>query len=221
MLSENLNFPGVKVTNLMIKLYGMPLSNYYNMIKCVLIEKGMAFEEVLVKPNQEADYLSKSPMGKVPCIETEQGFLSETTVIINYIDALGEGPSFYPADPFERAKVEELIHNMELYIELPARRLYGDVFFGRPASDELKAEVREQLQKGFASLHRLAKFDPFIAGSELTYADFFFRFAVGLATIVSKKACGWDTYGEFDKVRQLLELMGERESVKRALADQA
>ena len=114
----------------MIKLYGMPLSNYYNMIKCVLIEKGMEFEEVLVKPNQEVEYLSKSPMGKVPCIETSQGFLSETAVILNYLDALGEGPSFYPADAFERAKVEELIHGMELYIELQARRLYGEVFFG-------------------------------------------------------------------------------------------
>ena len=53
-----------------IKLYGMPLSNYYNIVKAVLIEKGILFEEVLVKPNQEAEYLAKSPMGKVPCIET-------------------------------------------------------------------------------------------------------------------------------------------------------
>lgn len=204
----------------MIKLYGMPLSNYYNMIKCVLIEKGMDFEEVVVKPNQEADFLAKSPMGKVPCIETDQGFLSETAVIINYIDALGEGPSFYPADRFQRAKVEELIHSMELYIELPARRLYGEVFFGRPASEELKAEVKAQLEKGFAALYRIAKFDPYVAGGELSYADFFFRFAVSLATIVASKACGWDAYGELDEVRNLLELMGERDSVKRALADQ-
>ncbi len=205
----------------MIKLYGMPLSNYYNMIKCVLLEKGMEFEEVLVKPNQEADYLAKSPMGKVPCIETEQGFLSETAVIINYLDALGQGPSFYPNDPYQRAKVEELIHGMELYIEHPARRLYGDVFFGRPASDELKAEVREQLEKGFAALYRLAKFDPYVAGNSLSYADFFFRFAVGLATVVAKKACGWDAFGEFAEVKTLLALMGERDSVQRALADQA
>ena len=30
----------------MIKLYGAPLSNYYNMIKVALIEKGLSFEEV-------------------------------------------------------------------------------------------------------------------------------------------------------------------------------
>jgi glutathione S-transferase len=204
----------------MIKLYGMPLSNYYNMIKCVLIEKGMEFEEVLVKPNQEVEYLSKSPMGKVPCIETSQGFLSETAVILNYLDALGEGPSFYPADAFERAKVEELIHGMELYIELQARRLYGEVFFGRPASEELKAEVKKQLEKGFAWLDRLAKFDPYLAGPELSYADFFFRFAVGLATVVTRKGCEWDLYSEHENVRNLLQLMDSRDSVKRAVADQ-
>lgn len=49
----------------MIKLYGMPLSNYYNTIKLCLLEKGIDFEEVANPPNQESDYLSKSPMGKV------------------------------------------------------------------------------------------------------------------------------------------------------------
>ena len=30
----------------MLKLYGFPLSNYYNMVKIALIEKGVDFEEV-------------------------------------------------------------------------------------------------------------------------------------------------------------------------------
>lgn len=48
----------------MIKLYGFPISNYYNMVKMTLLEKGMAFEEVMVRPSQEADYLSCSPTGE-------------------------------------------------------------------------------------------------------------------------------------------------------------
>ena len=66
----------------MIKLHGMPLSNYYNVVKCVMLEKEVPFEEVAVKPNQESDYLLKSPMGKVPCMETAAGFLTETSVSI-------------------------------------------------------------------------------------------------------------------------------------------
>ncbi len=203
-----------------LKLYGMPLSNYYNMVKTILIEKGMDFEEVLVQPNQEEGYLTQSPMGKVPCLETEQGFLTETAVIINYLDALDQGPSFYPADPYARAKVEELIHYMELYIELPARRLYGEVFFGWEPNETLREEVRGQLEKGFAALARIAKYEPYIAGPEITYADFFFCFSINLATIVTKRALRWDAYKEIPELRPLLELMNERDSVKRAEADQ-
>lgn len=203
-----------------IKLYGFPISNYYNMVKAILLEKGMEFEEVLVKPNQDSEYLVKSPMGKVPALETDQGFLTETGVMIDYLDSLGEGASFYPEDPFQKAKVQEIIRYLELYIELPARRLYGDVFFGRPASDELKAEVRPQLEKGFAALAKIAKYEPYIAGSGISYADFYFRFSFNLATLVCKKALNWDAQGEYPAAKELMSLMDQRASIQKVLADQ-
>jgi glutathione S-transferase len=198
----------------------MPLSNYYNMVKAILLEKGMQFEEVLVTPNQEDDYLTKSPMGKVPCLETEQGFLTETGVMLDYLDALGQGPSFYPEDVFAKAKVQELMRYLELYIELPGRRLYGDVFFGRPVSDEEKAAVKPILEKGFAALQKIARFDPYITGTELTYADFYFLFAMAPVTGVCKKTWGWDVREEIPAIKKLNALLGERESVKRVQADQ-
>jgi len=203
-----------------LKLYGMPLSNYYNIVKAVMIEQQLEFEEVLVKPSQENTYLDKSPMGKVPCLETEQGFLTETAVILNYLDSLGKQPSFYPGDSFARAKVEELIHYLEIYLELPARRLYGEVFFGAPADPVLRQEVRKQLEKGFAALDRIAKYEPYLAGPEITYADFFFRFTVGLVTIVAGKALDWDAFNEMPEIKALLARMDERESIQRCLADQ-
>lgn len=204
----------------MLKLYGFPVSNYYNMVKMTLLEKGMAFEEVDVKPSQDAGYLSTSPMGKVPCLETDQGFLTETEVIIDYLHDLGQGPSFYPADPFEKAKVRELIRYLELYIELPARRLYGDVFFGRPATDSQKESVRKDLEKGFAALRKLARYSPYIAGSEITYADFYFYFSVSLATRVTKKALNWDVFNTEPGIKDLMDLLAQRESVKTVMADQ-
>jgi len=199
----------------------MPYSNYYNMVKTVLLEKGMAFAEIDVRPNQEQEYLRKSPMGKVPCIETEDGFLSETGVIIDYLDALGEGPSFYPQDPFARAKVQEMMRHLELYIELPARRLYGEVFFSRPASGSEKQAVKVLLERGFAALGKLAQYDPWLCGKHITYADFYFRFSVGLATIVCRKALDWDAYREVPNIKPLMALLDARDSIKQVLADQA
>jgi glutathione S-transferase len=210
----------MKGTCVTIKLYGMPLSNYYNMVKTVLLEKGMDFEEVLVLPNQESDYLQKSPMGKVPAMETEQGFLTETGVMIDYLDALGEGASFYPADPYAKAKVQEMIRYLELYVELPARRLYGEVFFGRPATEELKKEVRPQLEKGFASFNRLAKFSPYLCGEEISYADFYYRFSMNLAMTACKRALDWDVAAEMPRNNELIALIDQRASIQRVLEDQ-
>ena len=51
----------------MLKLHGFPSSNYYNIPKLALLEKGIEFEEVLcfVGAGEEykPDYLNKSPMG--------------------------------------------------------------------------------------------------------------------------------------------------------------
>jgi glutathione S-transferase len=204
-----------------IKLYGFPISNYYNVVKAVMIEKGMGFEEVLVKPNQEADFLGQSPMGKVPCMETQQGFLTETGVMLDYLDSLGEGPSLFPVDPFAKAKVQEIIRYLELYIELPARRLYKEAFFGGTVSDEVKAEVKPALEKGFAALAKIAKFSPYIAGDEMTYADFYFRFGLHPATAACKKIYGWDAFSDVPNIKGLMKLMDERDSVQRTLADQS
>jgi len=36
----------------MLKLYGFSVSNYYNMVKLALLEKGLAFEEVPFLPGK-------------------------------------------------------------------------------------------------------------------------------------------------------------------------
>lgn len=93
----------------MTKLHGFAVSNYYNMVKFALLEKGAKFEEVAAMPSQENDYKAESPMGKVPCLETDKGFLSETNVILEYIEASHASPALLPADAFAAAKVREVM----------------------------------------------------------------------------------------------------------------
>jgi|TARA_Y100000310_G_scaffold277758_2_gene295760 glutathione S-transferase len=204
----------------MLKLYGFPLSNYFNMVKIILIEKGVDYEFISTMPSQESDYLSKSPMGKVPCIETDDGFLSETNVIMEYLEDSGEGPSLFPSDPFEKASVRELMKEMELYIELPARTCYPETFFGGKVSDEVKETAKANLQRGMDCLKRNAKFSPYVAGDELTYADFFFMYSVNLANSVAKRLWHMDLLAELPEAQALMQQLGERESAKQIAADQ-
>ena len=80
----------------MIKLHGICLSNYYNMAKLSLEEKGLDYEEVEAPPSQESGYKAKSPMGKTPFIETSEGFISESTAILGYLEAFKPTPALLP-----------------------------------------------------------------------------------------------------------------------------
>ena len=204
----------------MLKLYGFAVSNYFNMVKIALIEKGVEFEIVETTPSQESDYLGKSPMGKVPCLETPEGFLSETSVILEYIEDSQAGPSFYPADPFEKAKVRELMKELEIYIELPARTCFAEAFFGGSVTDEVKAKAKADLAKGVACLKRNGKFSPFVAGETLTYADFMFMYSLNLAGAAAKRVLDTNLLEDFPEARELMATLNARDSAKQVAADQ-
>jgi glutathione S-transferase len=159
----------------MITLYGLPISNYYNKVKLVLLEKGIPFtEERVGTGSSDEAVLAATPLGKIPFIrDSEAGGqpLCESQVIVDYLEARWPAPPLVPADPFAAAKVRELATFMDLHVELVARELYGQAFFGRTASDEAKARVQPQLVRHLAAFKRLAKFAPYAAGDTFTLAD--------------------------------------------------
>jgi glutathione S-transferase len=58
----------------MLKLCGFRISNYHNKVRLVLLEKGIEHEEdASCTPKQSEEYLARSPMGKVPFLEVEDG----------------------------------------------------------------------------------------------------------------------------------------------------
>ncbi|MGV2289406.1 glutathione S-transferase [Trinickia sp. YCB016] len=155
----------------MIQLHGFALSNYYNKVKFVLLEHGIAFEEVFVIPSQDEAVLAHSPLGKVPFIRTEEGDLCESEVIIEYLAQRHPDKPIFPADPFKAAKARELVTFVDLHLELVARELYKEAFFGGTVTDVTKARAEKRLVHGMAGFKRLAKFSPYLAGDEFTIAD--------------------------------------------------
>lgn len=199
----------------MIKLYGFAISNYYNMVKLALLEKGLAFEEVQQMPSQEAAYKAKSPMGKVPCIETPEGFLSETSVIIEYLEELKPTPSLFPVHDFARAKVRELLRCIELYVELPARRHYPQIFFGAPRNETAAEEAKPVLERGVAALRQLCSFRPFVAGEAFGAADIYAYYTFGLANAVTKALYTWDIVQAVPGLGATLAMIGARGTTKK------
>lgn len=176
----------------MLTLCGFAVSNYYNKVKLALLEKGVPFEEREVYPGTSPELLADSPLGKIPYMEIEDGVLSESQVIMDYIEARYPQPALVPADPFAAAKVRELVTFLELHIELVARELYGEAFFGGKMPDEYKERIGAKLKKNVAGFAQLAKFSPYVAGDSFTMADCAAIFHLRLASAASAKVLGED-----------------------------
>ena len=156
----------------MLVLCGSPISNYYNKVKLALLEKGVQFTEEMVKTgSKEESVLEATPLAKIPFIRTQHGTMCESQAILDYIEARYPVPQLMPADPWQAAKVRELITFIDLHLELVARELYPKAFFGGELSEANAARIRKLLQRNIVGFRRLAKFSPYVAGANFTQAD--------------------------------------------------
>lgn len=177
----------------MITLCGSTVSNYYNKVKLALLEKGIPFTEEKVNTGRtDDDVLSATPLGKIPFIRTPQGALCESQVILDYLEATHPTPALIPADPWQAAKVRELVTFIDTYLELTARQLYPKAFFGGELSEGNAARIRGQLEKQIAAFKRLAKFTPYVAGDSFTLADCAAWASLPLVSMATKAVYGED-----------------------------
>ncbi len=206
----------------MLRLHVFAFSNYHFVVKVVLLENEIEFKEVTAYPPADDAYRSKNATGKFPCLETEDGsFLGETKVILNYLEEAYPQQPLLPAEPLARARVRELMEVIDLYLELPARRLYPQVFSSvGKVSEEVKDTVRPLLTQGIEGLNALARFDPYIAGPELSLADFSAAFHFPPVSIASKAVYGEDVLKVLPEARRHRELMSQRAAVQRVQAEQ-
>lgn len=131
-------------------LYGAILSPFVRKVRATLALKGVdyAIDPVVPFGVSEA-YRRKSPLGKIPCWEEEDGFvLPDSSAICAYLERVRPEPALYPADPklYGRALWYEEYADTKM-----AETVGGGIFFervvkarflGQPADE---AKVRETL----------------------------------------------------------------------------
>ena len=204
----------------MITLCGFAVSNYYNIVKQVLLEKEIAFqEEHVTTGSKDAAVLADSPLAKVPFIRTPQGGLCESAVILDYLEAQYPAHPLLPSDAFAAAKVRELITFINLHLELVARELYGQAFFGGTVTEAVQASVRKRLEKNIAAFKRLAKFAPYVAGDSFTLADCVAFSNLPLVGMATRAVLGEDLLiASGVDYKPYVKLLGERPSSQAVIA---
>ena len=206
----------------MITLCGFGVSNYYNKLKLILLEKDIAFRERLVYPWQREAFAESSPLGKIPFIETEEGALSESQAILEYLEDRHPDRPLYPTEVFARSKCRELIQHLELNSEWVVRRLYKEAFFGGQVSEETKLEAKVRLSLGLGAVARLAQFSPYILGPSFSAAD-----CVAYVHFIMIRQATVTIYGEdmleriLPQAAAYLTMMEARPHIRSVMADRA
>lgn len=110
-----------------MKLYYHPLSTYSQKVLIALYEKGLDFDgEVvhLMNPEARDKFREVYPIGKVPCLQLEDGhIIPESSIILEYLDTLAE-PTLIKGNADETRKIRFKDRMFDLYLNDPVGTLF-------------------------------------------------------------------------------------------------
>jgi glutathione S-transferase len=204
----------------MLTLHGFAYSNYFNIVKHALMLKGIPFQENTVYPGS-SELMAVNPIGKVPALTLESGEnLSESSVLLDYLEEAYPDVPLYPSDAEARARVRQLMKVSELYLDLPARRLLPAVLGDAVIDQAVKDEVRATFDRAVRSLNALASFSPYVAGDTLSLADVFLRYTLAIPQMVAPSQLDWDVMAAVEGLADWAALMADSDISRKVDADQ-
>jgi glutathione S-transferase len=161
----------------MIKFYYLSGSPFAWRVWLALEHKAIPYQKIDLSFSdgdlRTPEYLSVSPRGKVPAIVHENECFIESSVILEYLDEkFTESQNvLFPSEPLARARVRQLINEVDLYLDLVSRKLMNAVFFTRRENWEpLRiVEASNRVSEELATINR--RYDLFFS-EQLTAADF-------------------------------------------------
>ncbi|CAA0081371.1 Stringent starvation protein A [Zhongshania aliphaticivorans] len=118
-----------------MELYNLPHSPYAARVRMLIYERDLAVD--LCDPPGgmgSEEYRSLTVMGKVPVLKHGDRYLSESTAIMEYLEALYPDGKLTPEDAWQRSQQSAMIRYVDLYF---AQALF-------PLFQQMKASPRDQ-----------------------------------------------------------------------------
>ena len=106
-----------------MELFYFPVSPFSHKVQLALAVKGIECELTpvrLYKPEERAKYRETYPLGKLPLLKDRGVLIPESSFIVEYLDAEGEGPSLIPSDPKGSRDVRLKDRLVDCYISAPS-----------------------------------------------------------------------------------------------------
>ena len=145
----------------MLTLYDAGRCPYCARVRIVLAEKSIPYETVEIDLGDRPAWLyAKNPLGKVPVLEEDGGFvLPESQVIMEYLEDRYLEPALWPPDAAERALGRLWVDRFEGF---------ADEYYALRRGDE---DARDRVSAKLAELDRALEGSAFLSGREYGLAD--------------------------------------------------
>lgn len=162
-----------------MRLFGYWRSSSSWRVRIALAHKALAFEYVAIGLldgiQHSSEHRARSPMGKVPVLELDDGrLLSESMAIIAYLDEVYLEPPLLPRDPYLRARARMLAEMVNSGIQ-PFQNLNVLRHVRDGLGQDEKSWARRWIGDGLAALETAvaATAGTFCVGDSPTLADLF------------------------------------------------
>ncbi len=125
-------------------IHGASASPFVRKARVAFAEKGVAYELNPIMPfGPNPEYMKKSPLGKIPCLEDGDFVLPDSSCIVAYLERANPNPPLYPSDPKEYGRALWY----EEYADTRLVENLGAVFFERVVKSMLQQETDHERVK--------------------------------------------------------------------------
>ncbi len=188
-------------------------------VMIALKEANLPFEAIKVdfaaKEQTSPEYLAVNPKGRVPALVTNEGVITETGALLDYVSACAPEAGLTPADPFQAAKMRELMYYLASTWHVNhAHKGRGNRWADRPESlEDMRAKSRETVKASCDYVEANLLKGPYLLGEKFTLADAYLYVVTGWL-----KGDGVDV-SDYPKLSALRAEMEKRPSVQSIIAD--
>lgn len=158
-----------------MQLCGHSVSPYVERILIVLEMKGASDSVVLsdvpggFKSNEHFAY---HPLGKIPfLILDDERSLTESQVIVEYLDEVLDGPKVTPSEPFDAARSNQISRVLDIYYTNAIGPMGRVAFGGSATEDELATARNIDVPAALGYLETLLSDGEYAVGNSWSHAD--------------------------------------------------
>ena len=203
----------------MLKIYGYSTFNPFKVI-ATAEELGVEYEYEFVdlgkRANLSEEFLEKHPFGKVPVLEVDGRYISESPSICRFL-ARSNSDRLYSSDPLKAADIDMVMDMMNVHIGRWLsvyfwQEIVNPKFFDKQPDAAAIEEAAGWLGKQVPALEKRLGKHAFLCGDSITIAD---TFAFALFTIHEQTSIDLSPY---PALQSWYAAMKDRPAIKKANA---